>query len=181
MTGPDDPTGDGEEAAVRRALSRTPASAAHDAAILAAADRVGAQIRSRRGFRRWIAPLAAAASVAVFGMWALIANHSVITDDALRGNGAARAISPPEGARLAQIPVRLEWAAVSGATSYEVTLRDAQGAVVGTLSADTTQVDLRLLAAAHFAPGTYFWVVRARGPALDSQLGPFSFRIDAGS
>jgi len=171
-----------EDEAIRAALPRGRASEAHDTAILAAADRVGAQIRARRRLRGWLAPLAVAASLVLVSVWMLFPNRStVLPDDTLRGNGPALEISPANGSILARAPAKLEWSAVAGASTYEVMLRDAQGTVLGTLSASgSTQVALTL-PAIHFVPGTYFWVVRARGPALDTQLGPFSFRIDAGT
>jgi hypothetical protein len=177
MTGPQADE-DADEAELRATLARgTPkATPAHDAAILAAADRASADIRARRA-RRWIIPTTIAASLVLVSLGSVSWFRTFSQHDSLRGSPAGIAMTPADGARLDAAPAVFAWQAVAGASSYEVTLRDSQGAVLSVFNSATPVADLPRLPAARFDPGTYFWTVRARGPALDAQLGPFSFQI----
>lgn len=177
-TGNDDHQDDDDivRAALARAAPRT--GPAHDQAILEAAARVADERRARRR-RRWSVPLSLAASLCLLGMWGLWLLR-VEPPDTLRGGdpALAGAVSPQDAARLSTTPDQLRWSAVPGASQYVITLRDATGAILGTAdSAEATSLPLSRVAMVPLPPGTYFWVVNARGPALERELGPFSFQV----
>ncbi|HEU4781202.1 MAG TPA: hypothetical protein VFS58_15075 [Steroidobacteraceae bacterium] len=180
MTGPGEQDDDASDESVRTALRRSQphTSSAHDAVVLAAATRVAGELRARSR-SRWLVPVSLAASVALLSVWTIhVMRDTPARDDTLRGATQAQRVVPADAARLAAAPIELHWEAVPGASSYEVTLRNAQGAVLGVRAAGgSTTLPFGQVMNEQLETGTYFWAVRARGPALDTELGPFSFSI----
>lgn len=172
-----------DEARVRAALEQAAPrpSPGHDAAVLAAAARVAEELRGKAASRRprWHVPAALAASLLMAGFLAVFATRERGDPDALRGSTGTLQVIPSDGTKLGAAPANLEWAALTGASHYQVTLRDAEGAVLGTGLSETPKIPLASLTTSTLSPGTYFWVVRAGGPAMDLQLGPYSFEIEA--
>jgi hypothetical protein len=157
-------------------------SRAHDARVLGAARTAAAELRAevqgqaRKPRRsRWNVPLSlAAALVLAVGVYWGLTNRE--PDDSLRGGGDQSALVPRPGEELEGAPAQFRWRAVPGATTYRVTVRDAEARVLW-------QSPLVHEAQAASAPdslapgGVYLWSVDVQGPGLDQQLGPYSFRL----
>lgn len=92
---------------------------------------------------------------------------------------AAGAVMPPDGARLPSPPLRLEWAPMEGATSYEVTIYDSESTPIWKSGRVTgTNADLPATDAARLAPGrSYLWRVVGR-IGVETRSSPvFGFSI----
>lgn len=154
-------------------------SAAHDAAILAAAyEACGENALRRRAARRhWWMPISVAAAVGVVavGLWSAIDRGST-SDDTLRG-AANGEVLPANGATLERAPVRFDWQEQPGAATYRVTLRAADASVIWQ-SESTAQSQAVIPAQLQIARGArYLWSVEYGGPATAGSIGPYSFRI----
>lgn len=135
--------------------------------------------------RRWRAGLAFAAAVlAALGLFRLFAPPGPAQQDgaetALRSAlPLAAAVDPPDGA-VGPAPRSLSWPAQVGATGYRVVLFDAAAEPIWE-SEVSTELSLEVpesIRPSLIAGDAYFWVVRTRGLAERSELGPFWFEVD---
>jgi hypothetical protein len=122
--------------------------------------------------RRWMAPLALAASVllaVVIGRWALPGTPE---SDVVRSGTADRVtlLAPPAEASSGS-PILFAWHPIAGASRYRLEVMDAGGDVV--LEAETADTAVLLRGAAELAPGEYQWWIGATAPgAAPSELRP---------
>lgn len=125
-----------------------------------------------RPARRWVAPLALAASVllaVVIGRWALPAAPE---SDVVRSGPADRVtlLAPPPEAASGS-PILFAWHPIAGASRYRLEVMNEGGDVV--LEAETADTAIVLQGAADLAPGRYQWWVGATAPgAVPSELRP---------
>ncbi|MBK6673288.1 MAG: hypothetical protein IPG49_07290 [Proteobacteria bacterium] len=169
-----------DEGRLRASLEQLPsgASAAHDEVILAAAGKAAQDIQRRRKPHAWRLPLALAAGLAAATLATLLHLQGTwMPGDTLRGGDSGMTITPAPGATIADTPPQLAWAAVPGAERYEVVLRDAAGGELGRGTTAAASIAFGELTDTRLPAGSYFWSIRAQGPALDRELGPFHFRV----
>jgi hypothetical protein len=140
-----------------------------EAAAVEKAEEANERVPSRSPSARagvWIA--AAAAVVAAAGIALVLARRPASGPGTSFERGTASvvmpAVSPAEGARLVSPPSRLEWEALPGATSYEVTIYDAESSPIWKSERVTAAgVDLPAGVAAKLPAGhSYLWRVVAR-------------------
>ncbi len=186
----DNPPVEDEDAGLRDALARRSetTSDSHDSAVLLAAQDAGRDIRGRRGgtettsagWMRWARP-AAVAAVLVVGFY-IVFDTSIapptVPDTTVRGIGAEE-VTPVHRSTLSELPERFQWPAQAGATGYRVVLRDANASPVWSTDSLTENsialpgdLDDQLTAGA-----TYLWTVEIEGASIESDLGPFWFRV----
>jgi hypothetical protein len=168
-----------EEADLRASLGRISKSPSdeHDNVILSAAGRTAQSIRRRHFRQRLRVPVALAASVAALASATLLLRGTWMPPDTLRGSGSVAEVVPALGASLSKPPQQLEWTSVSGADRYEIVLRDSTGRIIGRGMSPASSIWVSDLTSATLPAGSYFWSLRAQGPALDRELGPFHFVI----
>jgi hypothetical protein len=126
--------------------------------------------------RRWMAPLALAASVllaVVIGRYAL---PGAPERDVVRSGEKDRLtlLAPPTEATTGS-PILFAWHPIEGAGRYRLEVMNAAGEVV--LEAETADTAIVLQSAADLAPGEYQWWVGATAPAdARSSLRPLRLR-----
>jgi hypothetical protein len=126
--------------------------------------------------RRWIAPLALAASVllaVVVGRYALPAAPEA---DVVRSGEKDRLtlLAPPPEA-ITGSPILFAWQPIAGAARYRLEVMNAAGEVV--LEAETGDTAIVLQSVADLEPGEYQWWVGATAPAdARSALRPLRLR-----
>lgn len=126
--------------------------------------------------RRWLAPLALAASVllaVVVGRYAL---PGAPEDDVVRSGADDRVtlLAPPTEA-AAGSPLLFAWHPIARASRYRVEVMNTAGDVV--LEAETADTAILLQSAAGLPPGEYQWWVGATAPdAARSALRPLRLR-----
>jgi hypothetical protein len=113
--------------------------------------------------RRWLAPVALAASVllaVVIGRYALPGTPG---SDVVRSGEKERLtlLAPPTQATTGA-PLRFAWHSIPGAGSYRLEVMDTAGEVV--LEAQTADTAILLQGAADLEPGNYQWWVGATAP-----------------
>jgi hypothetical protein len=113
--------------------------------------------------RRWIAPLALAASVllaVVVGRYALPGSPE---SDVVRSGPENRVtlLAPPPQAATGS-PLLFAWHPIAGASRYRLEMMNPAGEVV--LEAETADTAILLHGAADLAPGEYQWWVGATAP-----------------
>ena len=122
--------------------------------------------------RRWMAPLALAASVllaVVVGRYAL---PGAPERDVVRSGAEDRVtlLAPPTEAATGS-PLLFAWQPIAGASRYRVEMMNGAGEVV--LEAETADTAILLQSAAGLEPGDYQWWVGATAPgAARSALRP---------
>lgn len=122
--------------------------------------------------RRWMAPLALAASVVLavlVGRWALPGTPE---GEVVRSGPADRVtlLAPPAEAATGS-PILFAWHPIAGASRYRLEVMNRGGEVV--LEAETADTAVVLQGAADLAPGEYQWWVGATAPdAARSELRP---------
>jgi hypothetical protein len=114
--------------------------------------------------RRWMAPLALAASVllaVVIGRYAL---PRATENDVVRSGDEERLtlLAPPPEASTGS-PILFAWHPIAGAGRYRLEVMNAGGEVV--LEAETADTAIVLQSAAELEPGDYRWWVGAAAPA----------------
>jgi hypothetical protein len=114
--------------------------------------------------RRWMAPLALAASVLLA---VVIGRHVLVRTpegDVVRSGGKDRLtlLAPPTEATTGS-PILFAWHPIEGAGRYRLEVMSAGGEVV--LEAETADTAIVLRSAADLAPGEYQWWVGATAPA----------------
>jgi hypothetical protein len=114
--------------------------------------------------RRWMAPLALAASVllaVVIGRYAL---PGAAEKDVVRSGEKERLtlLAPPTDATTGS-PILFAWHPIEGAGRYRLEVMNAGGEVV--LEAETADTAIVLQSAADLEPGEYQWWVGATAPA----------------
>jgi hypothetical protein len=114
--------------------------------------------------RRWMAPLALAASVllaVVIGRYAL---PGAPERDVVRSGEKDRLtlLAPPTEATTGS-PILFAWHPIEGTGRYRLEVMNAGGEVV--LEAETADTAIVLQSAAHLEPGEYQWWVGATAPA----------------
>ncbi len=125
-----------------------------------------------RAGRRWMAPVALAASVllaVVIGRYALPGTSE---SDVVRSGAADRVtlLAPPPEA-ITGSPLLFAWHPIAGAGHYRLEVMDRDGDLV--LEAETADTAILLRSAAELAPGDYQWWVGATAPgAARSELRP---------
>ena len=126
--------------------------------------------------RRWMGPLALAASVllaVVVGRYAL---PGASEGDVMRSGAADRVtlLAPPAEAATGS-PLLFAWHPLAEASRYRLEVMDASGEVV--LEAETADTAILLRSAADLEPGEYQWWVGATAPgAARSALRPLRLR-----
>ncbi len=141
--------------------------------LLRSIELAGAQTgAAARPGRRWVAPLALAASVLLavaVGRWVL---PGVPEDEVVRSGAEDRVMllaPPPEATTGA--PILFAWHPLAGASRYRVEVMNQSGEVV--LEAETADTAILLQSAADLEPGDYQWWVGATAPgAARSELRP---------
>jgi hypothetical protein len=113
--------------------------------------------------RRWLAPLALAASVLfalVIGRYAL---PGAPESDVVRSgaDGGVTLLAPPPAASTGS-PLLFAWHPIAGASRYRLEVMNAAGEVV--LEAETADTAIVLRSAADLQPGEYQWWVGATAP-----------------
>jgi len=130
--------------------------------------------------RGWLVWAAAASVVLVLGFASWKGMHGTDGGEALRGStDDATRFVPPDGARLAAPPERLDWQGVDGAISYVAVLFDAASNPLWT-SGETSRPFLELPEEARrlmTRPGVYYWRVRYRVGVEERTLPLVEFRI----
>lgn len=126
--------------------------------------------------RRWIAPLALAASVllaVVVGRYALPAAPE--TDVVRSGEKDRLTLLAPPPEAITGSPILFAWQPIAGAARYRLEVMNARGEVV--LEAETADTAIVLRSAADLEPGEYQWWVGATAPAdARSALRPLRLR-----
>jgi hypothetical protein len=127
--------------------------------------------------RRWMAPLALAASVLlaiVVGRYAL---PRATDSDVVRSGGEERLtlLAPPPEAAVGS-PLLFAWHPIAGAGRYRIEVMNAGGEVV--LEAETADTAIVLQSAADLEPGDYQWWVGATSPA-DARSALRALRLKA--
>lgn len=124
--------------------------------------------RLRRGAssrRRWlfVAPLAAAAVLAVMLLPARKSDEPVLRDGGERGL-TVTIVAPADSALTPSGPrqVSFTWRSLDSVVSYRFAITDGSGDVVW--SATSTDTTVQLPASIHLRPGNYFWYVDALLP-----------------
>ncbi len=170
-----------DNAAIQRLLSQPHSgpSAAHDDAVLGAADRLLRPAPPTHA-RRWQVPVALAATVMLalsIGLSHLLRVGQAPPSSTVRAGQAQTA--PPSGEWLAALPERLRWPPAAGAAGYRVVLRDATADIVWTSDVlDEAQLPLAGAAAAAIdGLDTCIWSVDVVGTAEPRELGPFWFHL----
>jgi hypothetical protein len=126
-------------------------------------ERAGADAVARPG-RRWMAPLALAASV----LLAVVIGRHVLPGtperDVVRSGEKDRLtlLAPPTEATTGS-PILFAWHPIEGAGRYRLEVMSAGGEVV--LEAETADTAIVLKSAADLEPGEYQWWVGATAPA----------------
>lgn len=129
---------------------------------------------------RWLA--AAAAVIALVALAVVAHRRGAFDRGASEQRGApevSRAIEPPDRARLPAPPRRMEWAPVRGATSYELTIYDAESTPIWRSGAvEGTRIELPASLASRLLPGrAYLWRVVGR-VGLETASSPvFEFSV----
>jgi hypothetical protein len=155
-------------------------SAAHDAAVLAAAREHSSRSPVKSARRRMFLPFALAASLAVVTVGLYLKYGLPLPDDGTvrSGNGAeTAAVVPASGLTLDAFPNELHWPAQPGARSYRVVLRDAPGEPIwrsAAVAGAHTAVDVTVRES---ATRTYYWTVEVDSAGGVRELGPFWFRM----
>jgi hypothetical protein len=126
--------------------------------------------------RRWMAPLALAASV----LLAVVVGRHVLPGtpegDVVRSGaeGGVTLLAPPPEATTGS-PLLFAWHPIAGAGRYRLEVMTAAGEVV--LEAETADTAIVLQSAADLEPGEYQWWVGATSPAdTRSSLRPLRLR-----
>jgi hypothetical protein len=127
--------------------------------------------------RRWMAPLALAASVllaVVIGRYALPGGSE---KDVVRSGEKERLtlLAPPTDATTGS-PILFAWHPIEGAGRYRLEVMNAGGEVV--LEAETADTAIVLQSAADLAPGEYQWWVGATAP-VDARSALRPLRLKA--
>lgn len=145
--------------------------------LLRSIELAGAEGRAAAGpGRRWMAPLALAASVllaVVVGRYMLprAPERDVVRSGA---EGGVTLLAPPAEATTGS-PLLFAWHPIAGAGRYRLEVMNAAGEVV--LEAETADTAIVLQSAADLAPGEYQWWVGATSPAdTRSLLRPLRLR-----
>jgi hypothetical protein len=138
--------------------------------LLRSIEVAGAEAAAARPNRRWIAPLALAASVllaVVVGRYAL---PGLSERDTVRSGpeGRVTLLAPPAEATSGS-PLLFAWHPLAEASRYRLEVMNGSGEVV--LEAETADTALILRGAADLEPGEYQWWVGATAPgAVRSEL-----------
>jgi hypothetical protein len=145
--------------------------------LLRSIELAGAEGRgAARPGRRWMAPLALAASVllaVVVGRYVLpgTPERDVVRSGA---DGGVTQLAPPSEATTGS-PLLFAWHPIAGAGRYRLEVMNAAGEVV--LEAETADTAIVLQSAADLEPGEYQWWVGATAPAdTRSSLRPLRLR-----
>jgi hypothetical protein len=128
-----------------------------------------------RSGRRWIAPLALAASVLLAILIGRYALPAVPEDEVVRSDGDRVTLLAPLPEAAAGSPLLFAWHPIEGASRYRVEVMNPAGDVV--LEAETGDTAVLLQSVADLAPGEYQWWVAATAPgATRSELRPLRLR-----
>jgi hypothetical protein len=126
---------------------------------------------SRPG-RRWMAPVALAASIllaVIVGRYALPGTPE--RDIVRSGSGDGVTLLAPPAETASGSPLLFVWHPLAGASRYRLEVMNGAGDVV--LEAETADTAILLRSAADLQPGEYQWWVGATAPgALRSELRP---------
>ncbi len=167
-------------AAGYRTLRELHAAAAQQAVDVPARDRL-----SGRTVGRSLLAVAATLLLAIVGFRSIVPAPSPPGADLMRGVESQMvepqtvAVSPLDGAKLAEAPPALAWQALVAATGYQVRLFDAEAEPLWESSAVIEpRIDLPSAVVDQLEMGqAYFWVVRPSGPVERRELGPFWFEV----
>ena len=136
----------------------------------------GAEAGAARPGRRWMTPLALAASVLlalVIGRYALPGTPERDVVRSAEGERLTLLAPPPEAATGS--PLLFAWHPIAGAGRYRLEVMNAAGEVV--LEAETADTAVVVQSAANLEPGEYQWWVGATAPAdARSSLRPLRLR-----
>ena len=114
--------------------------------------------------RRWVAPLALAASLLLAVVIGRYAIPGTPERDVVRSGSEdrLRLLAPPPDATTGS-PLLFAWHPIEGASRYRLEVMNAAGEVV--LEAETADTTIVLRGAADLEPGEYQWWVGATAPA----------------